>query len=393
MTHQRPYDLVLFGATGFAGRLTALALAKRLQGSPLRWALAGRTLDKLEAVRREVAELDPTRADLPLLVARSDDLKSLADLAASTRVVLTTVGPYALHGEPLVAACVHAGTDYADLTGEPSFVRRMLTQYDAAARTASVRIVNCCGFDSIPHDMGVLYTVRELRQGRPLAEAVSVEGIVDAAGTISGGTWQSAIGAIAQLGRIAPAPRQETAPGRQVGRLKRGVHRDGEGGWLVPLPTIDPEVVLRSARTLAEYGPAFRYGHYVRVRKTASLVGGALALGGIVALAQLSPTRALLMRAKGSGEGPSPEQRAKAWFRVTFHARTASSKLTTRVSGGDPGYDETAKMLAETGICLVEDRDNLPLNCGVVTPAAGLGHALLNRLERHVLKFEVLSRD
>lgn len=392
MTIARRYDIVLFGATGFTGHLTALALARRLQGSTLRWALAGRTLAKLEDVRRDVAALDPACADLPLVLARSDDDASLAALAASTRVVLSTVGPYELHGEPLVAACVRAATDYADLTGEPGFVHRMLARYDTAARENGVRIVHCCGFDSIPHDMGVFYTVRELGLDRPVTEGLTIEGVVEASGTISGGTWQSAVGAMAHLGRVAKAPRQAVAAGRHVGRLARGVHRDGQGGWLVPMPTIDPEVVLRSARMLAEYGPDFRYGHFVRVRKIGSLVLGAMALGGIVALAQVPPTRALLLRWKGSGEGPTPEQRARSWFRVTFRASTPTRSCVTRVSGGDAGYDETSKMLAETGICLAEDHAVLPPHLGVVTPAAGLGAPLLARLAQFVLKFEVLER-
>lgn len=387
-----PHDIVLFGATGFTGRLTALALARRLQGSKLRWALAGRTLDKLEAVRRDVAALDPTCADLPLLLARSDDAASLRELAASTRVVLSTVGPYELHGEPLVAACVDQGTHYADLTGEPGFVHRMLAKYDGAAQEKGVRIVHCCGFDSIPHDLGVLYTVRELGQGKPLQEALTIEGVVRASGTISGGTWQSAIGAMGMLGRIPPAPRQILSEGRQVRSLDRGVHRHAPDGWHVPMPTIDPEVVLRSARARSDYGPDFRYGHYMAVKKTTALLGGAIALGGVVALAQLPPTRALLLKAKGSGEGPTAEQRAKSWFNVTFRASTPTRKLVTRVSGGDAGYDETAKMLAETGICLAEDGDRLG-QVGVVTTAAGLGEALLERMQRFVLKFEVLERE
>ncbi len=390
MHDARMYDLVLFGATGFTGRLTALALARRLQGSKLRWALAGRTLDKLEAVRRDVAVLDPQCADLPLLLARCDDPESLARLALATRVVLSTVGPYELHGEPLVAACVEQGTHYADLTGEAGFVHRMQAKYDGAARAKGVRIVNSCGFDSIPHDLGVLYTVRELDQGNPLTEALSIEGVVHASGTISGGTWQSAIGAMAQLGRIAPAPRQVLEEGRKVGKLTRGMHRHPPDGWHVPLPTIDPEVVLRSARALPQYGPDFRYGHYVQVRKTPALLGGVLALGGILALAQLPPTRALLLQVKGSGVGPTAEQRAKSWFSVTFRASTPTRKLVTRVSGGDAGYDETAKMLAETGISLAEDGDRLG-QYGVVTPAAGLGEVLLERMEK-LLQFAVVER-
>jgi short subunit dehydrogenase-like uncharacterized protein len=390
----RPHDLILFGATGFTGHLTALALARRLRGSTLRWALAGRSRDKLEAVRRDVAAIDPRLAELPLVAAHSDDEASLAALAASTKVVLSTVGPYARHGEPLVAACVQAGTDYADLTGEPAFVNQMIARYDKAARERGVRIVHCCGFDSIPHDLGVLYVVEQLGGGLPLTEPVSIEGAVEASASFSGGTWQSAVGAMAGLGRVPPAPRSPLAEGRRVRPQRLGVHRDPEGeGWLVPLPTIDPQVVLRSARALTQYGPDFQYGHYVRVHETGTLVAGGLALGGLLALAQLPPVRRWLQAIKASGEGPDAVQRARSWFRVTFRAKTPTRTLVARVSGGDPGYHETSKMLAETGICLAEDHDRLPPHTGIVTPAMGLGQPMLQRLIEHVLQFEVLARD
>jgi short subunit dehydrogenase-like uncharacterized protein len=185
----RPYDIVLFGATGFTGGLTAQYLAGHLPAGA-RWALAGRSLAKLEAVRDRLAEIDPGCADLPLLTADSTDPASLRAVAEQARVVITTVGPYLEHGEPLVAACAAAGTDYLDLTGEPEFVDRMYLAHHATAARTGARIVHACGFDSIPHDLGALFTVAQLPSGVPL----TVRGVVRSNAAFSGGTFHSALG-------------------------------------------------------------------------------------------------------------------------------------------------------------------------------------------------------
>src|SRR5690606_16892228 len=226
-----------------------------------------------------------------------------------------------------------------DITGEPQFVDRTIERYDAEARERGVKIVSCCGFDSIPHDLGVLFTVEQLPRGVPL----KIEGFVRSRGTFSGGTWHSAIRAFGQAREYArsrkKAPRQDGE--RRVRGVRPAVHYEKEiGAWACPLPTIDPQVVLRSARLLDEYGPDFTYGHYVRVKRLPTLVAGVAAVGTLFALAQLPPTRSLLLKVKDRGEGPSEEQRARSWFRVTFLARAGGRTLLTEVAGGDPGYTE-----------------------------------------------------
>jgi short subunit dehydrogenase-like uncharacterized protein len=306
-------------------------------------------------------------------------------------VVLNTVGPFAQYGEPVVSACVQAGTDYVDITGEPAFVDAMIARYDAPARERGVRIVHCCGFDSIPHDLGVLFTVRQLPRELPMR----VDGVVRAHGGLSGGTWQSAVEALSHLrqqGRSMRRASSGSEGGRKVRGMRPRVHRDRElDCWLCPLPTIDPQIVLRSARALDEYGPDFRYGHWLEVKSTASLVGGLLGVGAVVALAQLGPTRALLRRVRKSGQGPNEAQRARGWFEVTFRATADSHRVVTRVSGGDPGYGETAKMVAESALCLAFDRDTLPARAGVLTPAVAMGDVLIERLRRAGIRIEVLE--
>lgn len=389
MPANRPYDIVVFGATGYTGGLTAEYLARHAPAGT-RWALAGRNRDKLEAVRARLAKINPACAQTELLAADATDPASLKKVAESARVIITTVGPYILHGEPLVAACAAAGTDYVDLTGEPEFVDLMWLRYHEQAQQTGARIVHCCGFDSIPHDLGAFFTVQQLPQDAP----IKLEGFVRAGGTFSAGTYHSAINAFGRARLYAKTRKERLArearpAGRKVGAVKSGVRYDKAlGSWVVPLPTIDPQVVRRSAAALDRYGPDFRYGHYVLLKRFAMVAG---LLGGVSALftlAQFKPTRDWLLSRKSSGEGPTPEQREKAWFKVRFRGEAGGKTVTTEVSGGDPGYGETSKMLAESALCLAHD--DLPKKGGQSTPAAAMGNALIARLTKNGIRFAVV---
>jgi short subunit dehydrogenase-like uncharacterized protein len=383
----RPYDIVVFGATGFTGALTAEYLAAHAPPE-MRWALAGRNLSKLEQVR---SRLGAGSAGLPLLQADVTDGASVRAVAEAAKVVITTVGPYIRYGEPLVAACAAAGTDYVDLTGEPEFVDRMWLSYHDQAARSGARIVHSCGFDSIPYDLGALFTVEQLPEGVPIA----LEGFVRVGGTFSGGTYQSTIEILSRLRQGASVARERRErEGRPAGRCVRGVshaphHDEFAGGWVAPIPTIDPVTVLRSARALDRYGPDFSYSHYLAVKRLPVLVGLGGGAAGLIALAQIPPARNALLKLKRSGEGPSPEQRAKAWFRVRFRAQADGRTVQTQVSGGDPGYGETSKMLSEAALCLAFDE--LPERAGQLTPAVAMGDALLGRLQQAGIAFEVLN--
>ena len=290
----RDHDIVIFGATGFTGELTAAYLAEHAPVG-LRWALAGRNQEKLEAVRSRLVEIDPALASLPLLKADSSDAASLRAVAESTRVVVTTVGPYLLHGEPLVAACAEAGTDYLDLTGEPEFVDEMFLKHHDQAVETGARIVHAAGFDSIPHDLGAWFTVQELGSTDP----ITLRGVVRAGGMASGGTFHSAMTAMSRPRQMKAAMvARRKKEGRPAGRKSRAVagkpHRDKLLGlWLLPLPTIDPFVVARSGAALASYGPDFRYSHFAGLKTLRYTVGGSVAgrrpraLGAGPAAAQL----------------------------------------------------------------------------------------------------------
>ncbi|TYL46297.1 saccharopine dehydrogenase [Nocardioides sp. BGMRC 2183] len=399
---ERSHDIVLFGATGFTGGLVADYLAEHAPDG-LRWALAGRNPGKLERVRAGLADAHPEKpslADLPLLVADASDEAGLADVAASTRVVITTVGPYQQFGAPLVAACAAAGTDYVDLTGEPEFVDRMYVDHHATALASGARLVHACGFDSIPHDLGAYFTIEQLAAacGGEITDPVRMRGVVRAGASFSGGTFHSALGAFSRARQMKEAhAARRRVESRPEGRRSRAVggkpQRDSElGYWLLPMPTIDPFVVARSGAALDAYGPDFHYSHYAGTKTLHYAVGGALGVGALALAAQVPPLRNQLLKRVPQGEGPSEQRREKSWFTVDFVAETAPAagepvRVWTRVSGGDPGYTETAKMLAESALCLA--LDDLPTTSGQVTTATAMGDALLRRLQDAGMGFEV----
>jgi short subunit dehydrogenase-like uncharacterized protein len=386
---QRSYDVVLFGATGFAGQLTAEYLARHAPAD-CRWALAGRNAAKLETVRDRLAAIDPRLADLPLLSADVTDPATVRTVAESARVLITTVGPYALYGEPLVAACAGAGTDYVDLTGEPEFVNTTYVRHHARAVQTGARLVHSCGFDSIPHDLGAYFTVLQLPEDVPLR----VSGFVRSSGAISGGTLYSALTGFSRIrANLTAARRRRAVEPTSSDRTARTVpgrpHRDRVGdGWAVPLPTLDGQVIARSARAIPRYGPDFRYSHFAVVPRLPTAMGAVLGVGALMCLAQIPPARKAILNRLKPGDGPSAEKRARSWFSVTFVGEGGGERVLTRVSGGDPGYDETAKMLAESALCLAFD--DLPATAGQVTTATAMGDALLARLQRAGIRFEVL---
>ncbi|MGW5283822.1 saccharopine dehydrogenase family protein [Streptomyces collinus] len=382
----RPYDIVLFGATGFVGALTAEYLAAHAPEG-LRWALAGRDEMKLRRLRERL----PGGSGVGVLRADVGDPASLRRLAEHARVVATTVGPYVSYGEDLVAACADTGADYLDLTGEPEFVDRMYVRHDARARETGARLVHACGFDSVPHDLGVYFTVRQLPEGVPL----TVDGFVTADAAFSGGTLASALNQFARGRQLVAAARERhrhepRLPARRV-TAPAGAPRFAPevGAWALPLPTIDPQIVSRSARALERYGPDFRYRHYAAVRHLPVAAGGAAAVGAVAVAAQLPPVRRWLSGRLRPGDGPDAKKRAQSWFRVRFVGEGGGRRVFTEVAGGDPGYDETAKMFAEAALALALDA--LPPTAGQVTTAVAMGDALTERLRAAGITFRVAA--
>ena len=381
-TKDRQYDVVIFGATGFTGALTAEYFAKHAPAE-LSWALAGRNKAKLQAVQRKLG------VDVDRLHADVEDPASLKAVAESARIVVTTVGPYVRYGEPLVAACAEAGTDYLDLTGESEFVDRMYVAYHAKAVETGARLIHCCGFDSIPYDLGVQFTVEQLPKNVP----IQVDGMIRAGGKPSGGTFETTITALSRGTQNLDAHRaRRRAQGRPSGRSIKlvigRIHRI-QGFWAVPLPTVDPQIVAYSACLLDDYGPDFRYSHYAAVKRLPMVAGGIGVVGLLVVAAKLAPARRALLSRIKAGDGPSEERRAKSWFKARFIGSGGGKRVTTEVAGGDPGYEETAKMLSECALSLA--LDELPKTSGQVTTAAAMGPALRNRLVDAGITFRTIA--
>ncbi len=370
----RPWDIVLFGASGFVGRMIARRLTE-VAPPGLRWAIAGRSPAKLRELQGRL-EPRPGEPAIGVIEADVDRPSSLAAMAASTKVLLTTVGPYVRWGEPVARACVEAGAHYVDLTGEPAYVAGLVTRLHGEARRRGVALVPCCGFDSIPTDLGVFFTVGLLPEGVP----IEVRGYMEGSGSASGGTLASALGIVGDrtpgVGRTIAPRRSED--GRSIGRLPAGPHRNRAlGVWGLPLPTIDPSIALRSAGMLERYGPDFRYGHYIAQRRLPGAVATAVGGGLLIGAAKLRPVAKLLTRLRPPGTGPSEERRAKSWFRFRFVGEGGGERVITEIRGGDPGYDETSKMVAAAAILLAQGGER---EGGVLSPAAALGQALVDRL-------------
>src|SRR5579872_281313 len=402
----RRFDVVLWGATGFTGELVAQYLAKSYGGGhKLRWALAGRSQDKLEKVRTGLAAVDPTSATLPILVGDSGDRTSLDAIAREARVVVSTVGPYSRYGAELVGACVDAGTDYCDLTGETQFVRRMIDGYHAHAQTTGARIVHCCGFDSIPSDLGTLMVQAAMRDRHGQA-AREVRCLQSSNGfALSGGTIASVLQTTREatsdpfVRRVLSDP-YSLDPGRKerprAQRDQFGVRYDADfERWSGPffLAMTNARVVLRTNALLDYvYGPDFVYREAMSAGKgpggwvTASgLAMGTLAFFGAAAF---PPARWLLEKTilPEPGEGPSREERERGRFTTHFVALAGGDggPPRTRLFGAvqgmqDPGYGETAKMLSEAAACLALD-DTIPAKGGILTPGAAMGMRLVERL-------------
>ena len=392
MSPVRTYDLVLLGATGFTARLATAHLARHRPGD-LRWALAGRSRERLEQARAAAAELDPRLAGLAIEVVELDDAAGLADLAGSTKVLINATGPYLVHGEPVVRACAETGTDYVDLTGEPEFVDRMFALHHATAVRTGARLVHACGFDSVPHDLGALHAVRQVpaayRDG-----PIALRGIVRATGGVSGGTVASMLNAVSRLKPMREAAaargRVETKPvGRTSTPLTGRPHKDPvTGSWLLPLPTIDQQIIARSGAALTDFGPEITYSHYAGIKKLPVLVGALAGVGVGIGAAQIGPVRRAIAARLPQGTGPDDATRAAASFTVDFVAEHRGGTTHTQVTGPDP-YDVSGMALAESALSLAFD-DN-PAVVGQVTTAQAMGDHLTERLQNHGLSFDAVS--
>lgn len=386
---RRTFDIVLFGATGFTGRLVAEYLATHAPAET-RIALAGRNTTRLEQIR---AGLPAGARAWPLLVADSGDAAAMQRLAEQTTVVCTTVGPYAKYGLPLVEACAKAGTHYCDLTGETQFMRDSIDRAMDTAKASGARIVHTCGFDSIPSDLGVLALHEAL--GKLLRVTYVVEVLK---GGFSGGTVASALNGLDEAKvdkarrRImgdpyALSPKRDEEP-------KLGDERDlasfrfdeFTGKWVAPfiMASVNTRVVRRSNALLGyAYGRQFKYAEVMGMKNLVAAATFTAGLGLFMAGVLFGPTRKLVeSRLPKPGEGPDEHSRKNGFLKVKLHAESEGGvkKVLTITGQGDPGYQLTSLILGQSALCLALDGDKLPKVAGVLTPATAMGRVLIDRL-------------
>ncbi len=403
----RQFDLVVFGATSFVGRILTRRLVERLgpDGTTdgVRWAIAARNAEKLAGIA------DESGAAVPQILADAADANAMRSLAASTRVVASTVGPYALLGSPLVAAVAAEGTDYCDLTGEPQWMRAMIDEHAATAERSGARVVHACGFDSIPSDLGVWFTQQRAieRFGAPCSSIALRVKVMK--GGASGGTVASMINLMEEarkdpeLRKMLGNPYALAPEGMRDGPRQPNIvtptRDEASGQWVAPfiMAATNTRVVHRTHALLGRpWGADFEYDEAMLVGDgpMGAVKAGAVAaaMGGFAGMAAFGPTRKLLGQfLPDPGEGPSPEAQEAGFFDLRLFGRTeAGDEIVTKVAGDrDPGYGSTAKMLAESALAFLDlDRDQV--GGGFWTPATAFGDSLVERLVEHAgLTFDV----
>ncbi|KAI9269393.1 saccharopine dehydrogenase [Sporodiniella umbellata] len=395
---QRKYDIIVFGATGFTGALTAEYIAG-LSDKSLKWALAGRSISKLENVRDSLVEIDSSLKSLDLLIANSDNLESLDKLLAQTRVVISTVGPFMKYGTPLVEACIRQKTHYVDITGEHPWMKQIIDNFDDKAKQGNVLIVPGCGFDSVPSDLGV-FVLNEHMQKQNLHLSDVKCSVVDMRGTVSGGTIQSFLGAATSGGTATLDP--------YLLATRRGVDKGGlpclkkdhdfNGYWqgFFGMSPVNEKVVRRSWSIWADrgktYGNTFSYKEY----QSFGFITGVgytfllyTALPLVILLSGLPVIgKGFMSLLPGSGYGPTREQLKKGGYEFQFVGTSESEPYdnpirarATVIGYRDPGYSDTCRMLTESALCIVKSLDSLPgKDGGILTPATAFGNVLVDRL-------------
>lgn len=409
---ERKYGIVLYGATSFVGQLVAAYLQKFLaeddSSNEISWAIAGRNQQKLEQVKKQVGN-----SELPLIIADSEDADSLNEMAAQAQVIISTVGPYLKYGEPLIKACAENGTDYVDLTGEALFIKDMLDKYQQTAKDSGARIVNSCGFDSLPSDLGVLFTQNCAQKAHgEYCDTINMR-VKAAKGGLSGGTVSSMATIFEEIAKDKSLRKQLANPYILNDDAKRPNVRqenvslpqwdaDNER-WVAPfiMASINTRIVHRSNQLRDyQYGRDFKYDEAIWL--PAGLKGRLMSYGmtagiaGFAASMMFKPSRDLLNEhvLPKPGDGPSKSEQENGYFDIRFFGYTNKNhQVLTKVTGDkDPGYGSTCQMLAQSALCLLQDISKEQVAGGFWTPAAAMGETLIERLQSHAgLEFVELT--
>ncbi|GAB2641522.1 MULTISPECIES: saccharopine dehydrogenase family protein [Psychrobacter] len=409
----RPYAVILYGATSFVGQITAhyltnfLSNAKNKDGSNVTWAIAGRDEEKLNELQSKL------ESKVDIIIANSKDSASLDEMTKQTKVIISTVGPYLKYGEPLIKSCAENGTDYVDLTGEAIFIKDMMDKYQDTAKQSGARIVNSCGFDSIPSDLGVYFT--QTKAEEKFGEACNVihMRVKAAKGGISGGTIASMATIFEEVGEDKSRRKQVAnpyllnddtdVPNVRQDNVSKPEYDSAHKRWLAPfvMASINTRIVHRSNQLLGyEYGRDFKYDEAMWMKdgvkgKLSSYAMSAGLLGFATAM-MIKPSRELLSKhvLPKAGTGPSKDEQENGYFDIRHFGQTAKNDtITVKVTGDkDPGYGSTSRMLAQAALCLAQDISKEDVGGGFWTPASAMGDKLIARLEEHSgLSFEVID--
>ena len=411
-SNKREYAVVLYGATSFVGQITAHYLAEFLannknKNGAVTWAIAGRDQEKLNELQSNLA------SKVDIIIANSDDAVSLDVMTKQTQVIISTVGPYLKYGEPLIKSCVDNGTDYVDLTGEAIFIKDMMDKYQEAAKQSGARIVNSCGFDSIPSDLGVYFTQQQAEAKFDSACDVIHMRVKAAKGGLSGGTIASMATIFEEVGQDKSRRKQvanpyllnddKDVPKVRQNNVSKPEYDSEHKRWLAPfvMASINTRIVHRSNQLLGyEYGRDFKYDEAMWMKdgikgKLSSYAMSAALLGFATAMI-IKPSRELLSKhvLPKSGSGPSSADQENGYFDIRLFGQTAKKdSIATKVTGDkDPGYGSTSRMLSQAALCLAQDISKEEVGGGFWTPASAMGDKLLTRLEAHAgLSFEVVD--
>ena len=388
----KEFDIIIWGATGFTGRLVAEYIFKNYSSEKLNWAIAGRDKKKLINVRDKIAD-----ENIPLIIADSFDEVSLTKMTQRTKVICSTVGPYSKYGSLLVKSCIKTNTHYCDLAGEAQWIRKIVDTYHQEAKNKKIRIVNSCGFDSIPSDIGVYFIHKNLPDVNIKLDKISMR-VSGFKGSLSGGTYASMNNIITEaskdrlIGKILTNPYGLNPEGQRSGPDKRDLNKvkydEDSKSWIAPfmMAGINTKIVRRSnALSNYSYGKNFTYDESVMTGD--GFRGRIRAIISVLPLIFLSAKPGSLLKrifnffTPKPGQGPNKNERENGYYSMRFYIRyNDKSRALVRVTGDrDPGYGSTSKMLAESAICL--SKDSLKDTYGVITPSIAMGDQILDRLQ------------
>lgn len=406
---EKIYDVILYGATGFTGKQTVKYFSENADKKLVKWAIAGRNKEKLGKIKKELGE---SFNHIDIVVADMNNEQSIEDMVASTKVILTTVGPFALYGEPVIKACVKFNTDYVDITGETTFIKKMIEKYHQEAKTKGIKIIPFCGFDSVPSDLGTLFAVDYFKTNFNL-ETTEVKAFFQAAGGINGGTIASLVN-LAESDSLAALkdpeilnPIEYKNPGKKFADDNQSFYFDKDlNAWTAPffMAPINTRVVRRSNALFSEenkaYGKNFEYLERMYFDEIIPIKSSVISLITKV-ISGIDKYPFILKSVKNylpaPGSGPSEKTMNTGYFKTWIIAKAQdNSKIKVFIySKGDPGNKVTVKILCESALSLCLQRDQLPggnEKGGILTPATGLGFILIERLKKQGFRFEIIRK-